>query len=81
MENEETERKETLNKLEEAGYRLHPKKCKFFNKEAKWIGNKIHQDSIRPLQDKLESVTKLNIPKNEKDLKSFLEPYNTYQNI
>ena len=34
--------------------------------------HQINQDGIRPLQDKLEAITKINIPKNEKELKSFL---------
>ena len=33
---------------------------------------KIDQNGIRPLQDKLEAITKIEIPKNEKEIKSFL---------
>ena len=58
-----------MKKLEEAGYRLHPKKCEFFKKEAEWIGHKIDQEGVRPLQYKLEAITKLPIPKNKKELK------------
>ena len=72
VEKHETEIKQTMKKLEEAGYRLHPKKCEFFKKEAEWVGHKIDQEGIRPLQDKLEAITKIPIPKNEKELKSFL---------
>ena len=36
------------------------------------MGHKIDQQGIRPLQDKLEAITKINIPTNEKELKSFL---------
>ena len=68
----ETEVRETLKKLEQAGYRLNPKKCEFFKKEIEWVGNKIDQQGIRPLQDKLEAITKINTPKTEKELKSFL---------
>ena len=68
----ESEVKETMRKLDEAGYRLHLKKCEFFKKEAEWVGHQLNQDGIRPLQDKLEATTKINIPKNEKELKSFL---------
>ena len=52
IEKHESEEKETMKKLDEAGYRLHPKKCKFFKKEAEWVGHQINQDGIRPLQDK-----------------------------
>ena len=71
-EKHEAEIKETMKKLEEAGYRLNPKKCEFFQKEAEWIGHKIDQNGIRSLQNKLEAITKIEIPKNEKELKSFL---------
>ena len=68
----EAEVKEPLRKLENAGYRLHPKKCEFFKQEAEWVGHRKDQTGIRPLQDKLEAITKIDIPKNEKELKSFL---------
>ena len=40
-EKHEAEIKETMKKLEGAGYRLNPKKCEFFRKESEWIGHKI----------------------------------------
>ena len=58
IEKHESEVKETMKKLDEAGYRLHPKKCEFFKKEAEWVGHQINQDGIRPLQDKLEAIKK-----------------------
>ena len=58
--------------MEQAGYKVTPKKCEFFKKEIEWVGHKIDQQGIRPLQDKLETFTKINIPKNEKKLKLFL---------
>ena len=61
-----------MRKLENAGYRLHPKKCKFFKQEAEWVGHRIDQNGIRPVQDKLEATKKKDTPKNEKELKSFL---------
>ena len=72
VEKHETEVKATMKKLEEAVYRLNPNKCELFKKEAEWIGHKIGQNGVRPLQDKLEAITKIEIPKNEKDLKYFL---------
>ena len=69
IEKHESEVKETMKKLDEAGYRLHPKKCEFFKKEAEWVRHQINQDGIRPLQDKLEAITKINIPKKRKRTK------------
>ena len=68
----EAEVKETMEKLEKAGYRLHPNKCEFVKQEAEWIGKKRDPNGIRPLQDKVEAITKIETPKNEKELKSFL---------
>ena len=59
--------------MEQAGYRLNPKKCELFRKEIEWVRHKIDQQGIRPLQDKLDAITKINIPKNEKHLNSFLK--------
>ena len=69
----EAEVKETMEKLEKAGDILHPNKCEFLKLETEWIGHRIDPNGIRPLQDKLEAITKIEIPKNEKELKSFLE--------
>ena len=66
LEKHEMEVRETMTKLERAGYRLNPNKCEFFKKEIEWVGHKIDQQVIRPLQDKLDSIKKINIPKNEK---------------
>ena len=72
MDKHEAEERETMTNLEQAGYRLNLKKCEFFKNEIKWVGHKIDQQGIRPLQDKTEAITKVNIPKNEKEMKSFL---------
>ena len=61
-----------LTKLENAGYRLSGSKSKLFKTEIEWIGHKIDQNGIRPLQDKLLAIKELKEPKNEKELKSIL---------
>ena len=43
---------DALTKLENAGYRLSENKTEFFKSEIEWVGHKIDQDGIRPLQDK-----------------------------
>ena len=62
--------RETMTKLERAGYRLNPNKCEFIKKKIEWVGHKIDQQGIRPLQDKLDAIKKIN--KNEKERRSFL---------
>ena len=63
---------EVLTPLENAGYRLSENKSEFFKSEVEWIGHKIDQNGIRPLQDKLMAIKNLKQPNNEKELKSFL---------
>ena len=63
---------DVLTKLEKTGYRLSEKKTEFFKSEVEWVGHKIDQNGIRPLQDKLKAIQELKEPKNEKELKSFL---------
>ena len=36
--------RETMKKLEQAGYRLNPKKCEFFKKEIEWVGHKTNKE-------------------------------------
>ena len=66
------ELKEVLTRLENAGYRLSGNKSEFFKSEIEWIGHKIDQNGIRPLQDKLMAIKNMKQPNNEKELKSFL---------
>ena len=63
---------DVLSRLENAGYRLSESKSEFFKTEIEWIGHKIDQNGIRPLQDKLMAIKELKQPKNEKELKSFM---------
>ena len=49
---------EVLTRLENAGYRLSGNKSEFFKSEIEWIGHKIDQNGIRPLQDKLMAIKK-----------------------
>ena len=63
---------DVLTRLENAGYRLSESKSELFKTELEWIGHKIDQNGITPLQDKLLAIKELKEPKNEKELKSFL---------
>ena len=63
---------DVLTKLENAGYRLSETKSEFFKSEIEWIGHRINQAGIRPLQDKLLAMKELKQPNNEKELKSVL---------
>ena len=63
---------DVLTKLENAGYRLSENKTEFFKSGVAWVGHKIDENGIRPLQDKLKAIQEFRETKNEKELKSFL---------
>ena len=65
---------EVLTRLvtDSAGYRLSENKSEFLKTEIEWIGQKVDQNGIRPLQDKLMAIKNRTQPNNEKELKSFL---------
>ena len=39
---------------------------------TKWLGHEIDDNGIKPNEEKIEAIQKLNPPKNTKELKSFL---------
>ena len=48
LEKHEAERRETMTKLEKAGYRSNPNNCKFFKKEIEWVGHKLTNKGYDP---------------------------------
>ena len=63
---------DVLTQLENTGYRLSENTSEFFKTEIEWTGNKIDQNGITPLQDKLMAIKNLKRHNNDKELKPFL---------
>ena len=63
---------DVLNKLEKAGYRASKKKSEFFMKQTKWLGHEIDENGIKPIEEQVEAILKLNPPENTKELNPFL---------
>ena len=61
-----------FNRLHEAGLKLKLQKCSFFNKHIQYLGHLISDEGIQPLPEKLESIAKMPVPKNAKQVKQFL---------
>ena len=61
-----------FNRLREAGLKLKLQKCSFFKKHIQYLGHLISDEGIKPLLKKLESIAKMPIPKNAKQVKQFL---------
>ena len=52
--------------------KLKLQKCSFFKKHIQYLGHLILDEGIQPLPEKLESIAKMPIPKNAKQVKQFL---------
>ena len=59
-------------RLKAAGLKLKLEKCCFFKKHIQYLGHLISADGIQPLSEKLESIAKMPVPKNPKEVKQFL---------
>ena len=47
-----------LGRLEEAGLRLKREKCKFLADKVVYLGHKIDQHGLHPVEDKVEAIQK-----------------------
>jgi hypothetical protein len=61
-----------LTKLKEAGLVLNKKKCKWFRREIKILGNIVSEGVIKPDPDKVKAIKEYPLPKTIKELRSFL---------
>ena len=58
--------------LRKAGLKLKLQKCSFFKKHIQYLGHLISDEGIQPLPEKLESIAKMPMPQNVKQVKHFL---------
>ncbi|MES9884745.1 MAG: reverse transcriptase domain-containing protein [Sedimenticola sp.] len=63
---------EILSRIESAGLKLSPKKCKLFKREVEFLGHVVSQDGIATDPKKVEVVKNWPTPKNVHDVRSFL---------
>ena len=66
---QERELREILFKLQKAGYRASEKKTDLFKKEITWLGYHINQNRVKPMKDKIETITKLEARKRTKSIR------------
>lgn len=55
-----------------ANMRIQLDKCKFMEKEIKFLGHIVNQNGIQPDPEKIETIRKIVIPKTAKQIKQFL---------
>lgn len=70
--------KQVLTRLRDAGLRLKFEKCQFFQREVKYLGYRINEGGLHPLEEKIKSVANAPIPQDITQLRSFLGGVNYY---
>ena len=63
---------EIFERLRKAGLKLKLQKCSFFKKHIQYLGHLISVEGIQPLPEKMESIAKMPVPQNAKQVKQFL---------
>ena len=58
--------------LDKGGLSVNPAKCVLFAKRVEFLGSEISTEGIQVLPSHVESIQRLKVPENVKDLKSFL---------
>ena len=68
----------TLERLKDSGFRLRKSKCSFLQTSVAYLGHIVDKDGIRPQANKVEAIQKMPMPKDQKELRSFLGMINYY---
>ncbi|XP_043197488.1 uncharacterized protein K02A2.6-like [Amphibalanus amphitrite] len=63
---------EVLRRLHDAGLRLNPKKCSWFQSEVQYLGFKVDSQGIHATEEKLKAIKEAPAPTNVHQLKSYL---------
>jgi hypothetical protein len=63
---------EVLSHLDKGKLSVNPAKCVLFCSKVEFLGSEISRDGIRVLPTNIDSIQRLKVPQNPKDLKSFL---------
>ena len=68
-----------LQQIREAGMKLKPRKCHFLQREVKYLGHVVSSSGIQADPAKLEAVTTYPVPRDVKELRTFLGLSNYYR--
>jgi len=70
---------EVLRRLEAAGLKCHPKKCRWMQPSVEYLGHNIGQGGISPVEAKVSCIDAMPAPTNVSELRSFLGMANYYR--
>lgn len=70
-----------FSRLRAANLELNPKTCEFFRCKVKFLGHVVNEEGVATDPEKVEVVTYWPLPKNLKDVRSFLSTGDLYLNL
>jgi len=62
-------------------HKLNIEKCHFYRYEVEALGHKVTNKGLLPIKKKVEAISKMNIPNNITELRSFLGMVGYYRNF
>lgn len=71
--------KQLFSRLREYGILVNSAKCNFGQKEVIFLGHNVSSTGIRPLLEKVQSISEYPVPKTVKELRRFLGMINFYR--
>ena len=74
-----THLKEVFRRLREANVKLNPKKCSFVKQKVEYLGHVVTPDGVMPNPEKVRVVRDFPVPKNLKELRTFMGLANYYR--
>lgn len=64
--------------MKQEGFKLKRSKCKFAQDQVEYLGHRLSENHIQPLNDNLKAIEQFPTPKNQKQIRSFLGKVNYY---
>lgn len=72
LQNHLTDIRQVFERLRSANFKLQVSKSDFLRREVNFLGHIVTQDGVKPNPNKIKSIQEFPIPKNRKQIKSFL---------
>ena len=63
---------DVLKILDEAGIRLKLEKCKIAQTKTEWLGYKLSEKGVKPIDEKIQAISDRLRPKTLKELRSLM---------
>jgi len=73
--------KEVVYILRKLKLKLNIEKCHFYRYEVEALGHKVTNKGLLPIKKKVEDISKMNLPNNITELRSFLGMFGYYRNF